>query len=165
MQNLRTLVFLVQDGRVLLAVKKRGFGAGKWNGVGGKLLPGESLKEAAAREVLEEIGVKVRQSNLQRVATLNFLFPDLPTDANMNVTVCVYVCKRWRSRPTESEEMQPRWFSHNKIPYPKMWWDDTFWLPKVLEGKLIKGDFYFKLDPKTKLPVGDHYLIHEGSWR
>lgn len=32
---------------VLLGMKKRGFGAGKWNGFGGKVQPGETIEEAA----------------------------------------------------------------------------------------------------------------------
>ncbi len=52
-RRLYTLVFLL-DGdrdrdRVLLGMKKRGFGAGKWNGFGGKVDPGETIVEAAAR--------------------------------------------------------------------------------------------------------------------
>ncbi|KAJ1429629.1 hypothetical protein B484DRAFT_396306, partial [Ochromonadaceae sp. CCMP2298] len=30
---------------VLLGMKKRGFGAGKWNGFGGKMDPGESMDQ------------------------------------------------------------------------------------------------------------------------
>jgi len=53
-----TLV-LVTNGnysRILLGMKKRGLGIGKWNGFGGKLEPGESIEAAAARE-LHEVGV------------------------------------------------------------------------------------------------------------
>ena len=45
-----TLLFLVKNGQVLLAMKKRGFGAGRWNGVGGKVHAGESVAETAVRE-------------------------------------------------------------------------------------------------------------------
>ncbi len=48
-KKLYTLVFLVDDDRVLLGMKKRGFGAGKWNGFGGKVEPGETIEEAAIR--------------------------------------------------------------------------------------------------------------------
>lgn len=44
-----TLVLVVQPSRVLLGMKKRGFGAGLWNGFGGKVQPGESIEEAARR--------------------------------------------------------------------------------------------------------------------
>lgn len=47
--KLLTLVLVVQPGRVLLGMKKRGFGAGKWNGFGGKVQPGESIEDAARR--------------------------------------------------------------------------------------------------------------------
>lgn len=47
--KLLTLVLVVQPGRVLLGMKKRGFGAGKWNGFGGKVQQGESIVDAARR--------------------------------------------------------------------------------------------------------------------
>lgn len=53
------LCFLIKDEKVLLAMKKRGFGVGKWNGVGGKVKPGESVKMAVVREVFEEIRVSI----------------------------------------------------------------------------------------------------------
>lgn len=57
-----TLVFVrrpaAQDaagaaGSVLLGWKKRGFGAFRYNGFGGKVEPGETVAAAAARELLE----------------------------------------------------------------------------------------------------------------
>ena len=47
--KLLTLVLVVQPGRVLLGMKKRGFGEGKWNGFGGKVQSGETIEEAARR--------------------------------------------------------------------------------------------------------------------
>ena len=47
-----TLVFVRRDdGAVLLGKKRRGFGVDKWNGFGGKVRSGESLRQAAAREL------------------------------------------------------------------------------------------------------------------
>ena len=59
-----TLVLLRQENWVLLGMKKRGFGVGKWNGFGGKLEPGETVVEAAAREVREECGYIVNTTDL-----------------------------------------------------------------------------------------------------
>lgn len=39
------------DIKVLLGLKKRGLGVDKWNGFGGKLEPGETIEEAAKREM------------------------------------------------------------------------------------------------------------------
>ncbi len=47
-----------RDGRVLLARRARGAGAGLWSLPGGRVEPGESLAAAAAREVMEEVGVR-----------------------------------------------------------------------------------------------------------
>ena len=47
--KLLTLLFVVESDRVLLGMKKRGFGAGRWNGFGGKVDKGETIEEAAKR--------------------------------------------------------------------------------------------------------------------
>jgi mutator protein MutT len=135
------LVFLRRPGELLLALKKRGFGEGHWNGPGGKLEPGESYEQAARREVAEEIGVQVRA--LTEVATLRFYFEADPGFAMQNVLVRAYVCEDWEGEPTESEEMAPKWFSEGEIPYSEMWADDQHWLPLVLVGKYIEGEFLF----------------------
>ena len=62
-----TLVFLIKKNNgsitdICLAMKKRGFGKGRWNGVGGKVEAGETIEAAAMREAREEIGVTDRKS-------------------------------------------------------------------------------------------------------
>ena len=44
-----TLAFIRETTRVLLGLKKRGFGEGRWNGFGGKVQTGESIELAAKR--------------------------------------------------------------------------------------------------------------------
>jgi 8-oxo-dGTP pyrophosphatase MutT (NUDIX family) len=73
-----TLCFLIKDEQVLLGLKKRRFGTGKWNGAGGKLLEGESVIESVAREVNEELGVVVLPEHFESVATLHFNYTDNP---------------------------------------------------------------------------------------
>ena len=51
------LCFVIRDGQILLIRKKRGLGAGKINGPGGRLEAGETAEQAAIRETQEEIGV------------------------------------------------------------------------------------------------------------
>jgi 8-oxo-dGTP pyrophosphatase MutT (NUDIX family) len=139
-----TLVFLLKRSggeitEICLAMKKRGFGIGRWNGVGGKVdKEGETIIEAAIRETKEEINVTIEK--LKRVAELSFYFPHNPA---FNQMVHVYFVEEWEGEPTENEEMNPEWFSVENIPYPDMWPDDIFWLPKVLEGNIIKASFEF----------------------
>lgn len=136
-----TIMLLVKKGEVLLAMKKRGFGVGKWNGVGGKSLPEEDIMTTAIRETQEEISVV--PLNLKKVAVLNFYFPLMPSEKNWNQQVSVFTSKKWKGTPLESEEMKPQWFKFEDIPYSEMWSDDEVWLPKVLAGKKVQGDFVF----------------------
>lgn len=60
MRKILTLCMVMKDGKLLLGMKKRGFGMGRWNGFGGKVEAGESIEEAAKREVFEESGLVAR---------------------------------------------------------------------------------------------------------
>ena len=141
-----TLVFLIKRSAneitdICLAMKKRGFGVGRWNGVGGKVdKAGETVLEAAIRETKEEIGVDIEISRLNKIAELSFNFPHNPAYDQM---VHAYFVEEWNGEPTESEEMNPKWFSVKELPYSEMWPDDIYWVPEVLKGNLIKGSFQF----------------------
>lgn len=134
-----TLLFLIENDNVLLAMKKRGFGKGRWNGVGGKPDVGESISQTAIRECQEEI--KVTPTGIKHVATLDFHFPKNKSDWDQQVIV--YTCSEWDGEPVETEEMKPAWYKFSEIPYEKMWKDDRYWLPKVLEGSFVKASFTF----------------------
>ena len=135
-----TLCFLIKDGKVLLGMKKRSFGVGKWNGFGGKLKDGEDAKIAAAREVKEEAGVDVAFDDLREAGTLEFHFENTPDWDNF----ChIFTATKWSGEPSESEEMRPQWHDINKLPFESMWIDDSHWVPLVLAGQKIKGKFLF----------------------
>jgi len=145
MENLRrvTLVFLVQKSSgqitdVCLAMKKRGFGKGRWNGTGGKVEAGETVEAGARREAKEELGVGLK--DLNKVAELAFHFPYNPA---FDQAVTAYISENWDGEPDESEEMKPDWFSVDEIPFEQMWPDDIFWLPEVLKGNLVRASFVF----------------------
>lgn len=136
-----TILLLVRGDEVLLAMKKRGFGVGKWNGAGGKPNSGENIMDATIREAGEEINVQA--TDLIQVAELNFYFPLVPLEKNWNQQVLVYKTDKWTGEPTETEEMKPQWFKISEIPYPEMWPDDILWMPKVFAGVLVRGSFMF----------------------
>jgi mutator protein MutT len=149
-----TLLFLLKDSEILLAMKKRGFGMGRWNGVGGKIEGAETIEDATARECHEEIGVK--PGPLEKVAQLTFTFPDGTTD----ILTHVFVTREWEGEPVETDEMAPEWFQHADIPYDTMWQDDRLWLPHVLDGKKLIARFGFDeneqmLPEHTKLDIVD----------
>jgi mutator protein MutT len=146
-----SLVFLIKDNKILLAMKKRGFGKGRWNGVGGKIQKGETIKQAAIRETKEEIDVNVK--TLKKVGTLDFYF-DL--NKEWDQSVIVFLVNNWEGSPKETEEMRPKWFNFDNLPFKKMWEDDAYWLPQILAGKRVKAEFSFGendklLDQKVKM--------------
>ena len=53
-----TLCIPIKENGVLLGLKKRGFGSGRWNGFGGKVEEGETIEQATLRELDEEVGIK-----------------------------------------------------------------------------------------------------------
>ena len=135
-----TLCLLIKDNEVLLAMKKRGFGEGKWNGVGGKVQDGERIEDAAIREMEEEIGVTAHTDNMDKVGQFRFYFIDNP---DWNQEMHVYFIREWDGEPSESDEMLPQWYRHEEIPFDSMWQDDRHWLPRALAGEKLEGDFHF----------------------
>lgn len=134
-----TVVFLRRDSDVLLAMKKRGFGAGRWNGAGGKIESGETSETCAKRETLEEIGVRA----LQFTKFAEMTFHELHEGVQSIVHSDIYMCDEWEDEPTESEEMAPQWFPVGNLPLDTMWPDDKFWLPRVLAGEKLRCSFTF----------------------
>lgn len=144
-----TLSFLIQQGKtdsVLLGLKKRGFGRGKWNGFGGKIEPGETPREAAAREISEECGLSVRPEDLVPAGHVTFFFSAEPS---FDHDVEVFVATAWHGEPRETEEMKPVWFPVHGLPLREMWRDDAHWLPHVLAGSPIEAEFSFAADGET----------------
>jgi 8-oxo-dGTP diphosphatase len=130
--KLTTLCYPICDGHVLLAMKKRGFGVGKWNGAGGKVQAGESVEDACRRETYEEIGIEV--DALEARGVIEFIFEGKPDWDN----VChVFVARTEFVQAIESEEMCPQWFAFSDVPYAEMWDDDRIWLPGVLSGGCV----------------------------
>ena len=151
-----TLVLPIRDGKILLGMKKRGFGAGKINGFGGKLNEGESIEVAAVRELEEEIGISAEIWNLEKVGELDFYFPHHEDDS-WNQRVHLFLVKEWEGEPVESEEMSCEWYNFKDVPFEKMWDDDKYWLPRVLDGKKIKGVFHFGGDNNA---LDNHAIIN-----
>ena len=87
-----TLCFLVKNDQILLAMKKRGFGAGLWNGAGGKANDGEDIKTAALRELNEEIGIVGSGRDLEPMGILKFRSVNKELDWNVHV----FFLKRWQ---------------------------------------------------------------------
>ena len=145
-----TLVLFRRQGEILLAMKKRGFGMGKWNGYGGKLHEGESLEHAAIREVKEESGIQIVESDLKRIGVLDFYFTD---KEEWNQRVHVYMVENFTGEPIETEEMKPKWFKDTEITYPEMWAGDDAWFTYLIRYEKFVGEIHFSEEGKKVVEV------------
>jgi 8-oxo-dGTP diphosphatase len=127
---LATLMFIIDEprGRVLLIRKKRGLGAGKINGPGGKIDPGETSVQCAIRETQEELGVTAIDP--VKHGELWFQFVD-----GLGLHVDVFVATKHEGEPVETDEAIPLWTSLEKLPLEEMWADDRFWLEDMLVSR------------------------------
>ncbi len=144
-----TLCFVFRDASqpgVLLGYKKRGFGAGKFDGFGGKLHDGESVPEAAIRELNEESGITVNPPDLSPFGILTFIFPNKPA---WDQEVHLFKAEKWRGTPSESDEMRPEWFDVDHLPFHRMWDDSRIWMPFFLKGQPIRATFILNHDNET----------------
>ncbi|KAL1914731.1 uncharacterized protein VTP21DRAFT_7989 [Calcarisporiella thermophila] len=142
-KKILTLLF-VQDGdKVLLGMKRRGFGQGKYNGFGGKVEQGETIEKAAMRELQEEACITA--SALERMGLLWFTFEG----DDVGLEVHVFRAVSYFGVPEETEEMTPQWFPIDQIPYEQMWPDDKLWLPWLLQSRKFVARFDFLSDQKT----------------
>ena len=136
-KKILTLCIIHQYPKILLGMKKRGHGEGKWNGFGGKVEKGETIEQGAIREMKEESGIKI--SKMNKLGILEFAYQD----GSGNMEVHIFYVKEFKGSPAETEEMKPKWFHIDEIPYNQMWSDDKYWLPMFLDEKSFKGKFIF----------------------
>jgi 8-oxo-dGTP diphosphatase len=137
-----TLLFIIDEAHqtVLLIRKKRGLGAGKINGPGGKLDPGETSTQCAVRETQEELHVTALDP--VKHGELWFQFTD-----GLSMIVDVFLATQWQGTPTETEEAIPLWTSLEALPLHEMWADDAIWLERTLKQRHhFTGKFLFDND-------------------
>jgi len=137
--DIGTLCFILRGDEILLIRKKRGLGAGKIVGPGGRLEPGESVLECAVRETIEEVGVVPEDPRLR--GELRFQFCD-----GYSVHVHVFTSAGFAGEVCESPEALPLWTPQDAIPYGEMWEDDRIWIPWMLDGFAFEGRFVFDGD-------------------
>jgi 8-oxo-dGTP diphosphatase len=134
-----TLLFIRRNGKLLLIDKKRGLGAGKINGPGGRVDPGETPRQAAIREVQEE--TRITPTGVKKAGELLFQFTN-----GHSIHGYVFTATHCRGKPQETDEARPFWVRVNEIPYQRMWADDRIWVPLMLKGKKFRGRFLFDDD-------------------
>ncbi len=137
--DIATLLFVTEGNNILLIRKKRGLGAGKINGPGGKLEPGETIEQCAIRELKEEVGLTA--NNIKWCGENLFQFAD---DYRMHVHV--FKTDQYEGSPIETDEAIPIWYSKELMPFEEMWEDDYLWVPHMLSDTIFMGKYLFDGD-------------------
>lgn len=143
MRQITTLSIIEDGDKALLAMKKRGFGEGWWNGYGGKVQEGESITDAMVRELYEESGLIARK--YRERAIIEFFFDGTDYEVEMHV----FEVSDYDGQLVETEEMKPKWFLKKEIPYNEMWPADRNWMPLFFDGKDFNGRAVFNGETKA----------------
>ena len=105
---------LVLQGDKILLVKRSGklSEGGKWGLPGGFVERDETLKEAAAREILEETGYEVADVILFRIIDT----PHRPAEDRQNIAFVHFCVARERTGTPDWESSDVQWFPLSALP-------------------------------------------------
>lgn len=144
LKNKLNICYIINKrGDVLLRKKTRRFNRDNWNGLNGKIQEGESLEDSVFRVVEEETGLKLKE--IKPMGVIEFAWAD-----NRLINSCyIFVCKKFDGVIEDLGDGELRWFNKHSIPLDKMWDDDKYWLPEVLDGKKVYKRFYFDENSKV----------------
>ena len=118
--------------------KKNDMHQGKWNGLGGKLIDGESPEECVKREVLEESGLTIKNPKLHGIIT----FPKF--DKIDDWLVFVYSSNNFNGSLIESNEGELEWINNTKIADLNLWEGDKIFMQWLNEDKFFSAKFIYK---------------------
>jgi 8-oxo-dGTP diphosphatase len=145
---LATLCYLKHDGHTLMIhrIKRANdIHAGKWNGLGGKLEPGESPEESIIREVREESGLEMVNPHLRGL----LMFPAFK---GLDWYVFVFTATEFSGELHENEEGFLQWIPDAELESLPLWPSDHIFLPWIREEKFFSAKFVYK---------GNEMLGHE----
>lgn len=137
------IIFLIRDGKICLARKKRKIGVGLLNGYGGSIEGEETAPEAARRELRDECGVEVELEDFMHAGTVTF--HNTLADGTTCIVKCeVFFVEKFSGEPKESEEMgPPAWFPTTDIPYAHMMAADPGWIPALITGHRATIEIFY----------------------
>jgi len=149
---LATLCYLKQNGHTLMVYRNKkpnDIHQGKWNGLGGKLEPGESPEECVRREVLEESGLHIRQPKLHGLLLfVNFKGQDW--------YVFVFTAREFEGELIDSPEGRLEWIPDEKLTSLNLWASDPVFFPWLEKNGFFSAKFAYAGDEMKGYEVAFH---------
>ena len=139
--KLATLCYIRSNDHTLMMhrVKKvDDMHAGKWNGLGGKLEPGETPEECAIREIWEEAGLRVVNPKLRGIIT----FPGFSNDEDWYTFL--YVVDDFQGVLIDSAEGVLKWIPDDQLLNLNLWEGDRIFIPWLDGTGFFSAKFVYK---------------------
>ena len=120
---------------------------GKWNGLGGKLIPGETPEDCVIREVKEESGLNIKNPVLKGILT----FPKF--DEIDDWMVFVFTCKEFSGKMIECNEGVLEWILNGELKNLNLWEGDKIYMKWLTNHPFFSAKFIYKNRKLTKHDV------------
>lgn len=143
--KLATLCYVRNEGKTLMVhrIKKANdMHQGKWNGLGGKLDPGETPEECARREIEEESGLRVTDLDYKGLIT----FPAFSEEEDWYTFI--FVAENFTGELIDSPEGTLAWIEDSALLDLNLWEGDRIFLkwldePAIFSAKFVYQDYQF----------------------
>ena len=139
--QLATLCYVKSNNKTLMihrVKKENDMHEGKWNGLGGKFMPGESPEQCVIREVKEESGLKIDNPILKGFLT----FPRF--SKSVDWYVFVYEAHQFSGDIIESDEGNLEWIDDGQLVKLNLWEGDQHFFRWMKESKFFSAKFYYE---------------------
>tara|TARA_A100001011_G_C14275319_1_gene828928 strand:+ start:465 stop:923 length:459 start_codon:yes stop_codon:yes gene_type:complete len=147
--NIGTLCYIKKNNQTLMlhrVKKENDMHKNKWNGLGGKLIPGESPEECVIREIKEESGLNIKTPILKGIIT----FPKF--DDIEDWLVFVFTANQFSGNLIDSDEGNLKWIDDSDLLNLNMWEGDRIFIPWLGKNKLFSAKFHYS---------NNNYIKHE----
>ena len=144
-----TLCYIKKNNKTLMlhrVKKENDMHKNKWNGLGGKLIPGESPEECVIREIKEESGLNIKTPSLKGIIT----FPKF--DNIEDWLVFVFIANKFSGDLIDSDEGNLKWIDDSDLLNLNMWEGDRIFIPWLSKNELFSAKFYYS---------NNNYIKHE----